>query len=98
MAAVRKLVHELVVYRIPFTVGNRELRQYFTQFGPVMSCKIHFNKTTGFHTDFGWVTFVNKDSVTKVLNQEHHTLDGYKITIHLNDRREKAPIRSEDDV
>ncbi|XP_073465888.1 SRA stem-loop-interacting RNA-binding protein, mitochondrial [Aquarana catesbeiana] len=97
MAAARRVVHEIFMSRIPFTAGNRELRQYFAQFGPVVRCNLQLNKKTGFHAGFGWVGFTKGDSVTSVLNQEDHIVDGYKISVQLHDRQKKEPRRSEDE-
>ncbi|XP_040189288.1 SRA stem-loop-interacting RNA-binding protein, mitochondrial [Rana temporaria] len=97
MAAVKRVLHEIYMSRIPFTAGSRELRQHFGQFGPVVRCTVQLNRKTGFHAGFGWVGFAKEDSVVRVLNQEDHIVEGYKIDVQLHDRQKKRPRRSEED-
>ncbi|XP_068110570.1 SRA stem-loop-interacting RNA-binding protein, mitochondrial [Hyperolius riggenbachi] len=72
---------EIFVRRLPFTVGSRELREYFSQFGRVMRCDIALDRKTGIQRSYGWVSFGNKVSAQKVLEQEDHILEGYKLEI-----------------
>ncbi|XP_072285190.1 SRA stem-loop-interacting RNA-binding protein, mitochondrial [Pyxicephalus adspersus] len=87
MAAAGKSLCEIFVHRIPFTVGTRELREYFSQFGRVVRCDIHLNKATGFHKGFGWVAYANESTTRSVLQMNDHTLDGYKIQIQQQEQK-----------
>ncbi|ETE69668.1 hypothetical protein L345_04527, partial [Ophiophagus hannah] len=48
-----------------------ELREYFTQFGPVKKCILPFNTETGFHKGFGWIGFATEESRNNALLKDH---------------------------
>ncbi|CEP21442.1 unnamed protein product [Cyberlindnera jadinii] len=54
------------------------LKEYFSQFGEVVDHTIMREPSTGRSRGFGFLTFANKESVNKVLRQEH-VLDGKVI-------------------
>jgi len=55
------------------------LRDFFSKFGEVNECMVMRDPATKRARGFGFITFVDPNSVEKVLAIEHHELDGKKI-------------------
>ena len=54
------------------------LRDYFGKFGEVCECMVMRDPTTKRARGFGFITFVDPNSVEKVLVNNDHELDGKK--------------------
>ncbi|XP_053553336.1 SRA stem-loop-interacting RNA-binding protein, mitochondrial [Bombina bombina] len=87
MAAQVKKVFELFVSRIPWTVANKEVKEYFTQFGTVKKCLLPFDKETGFHRGYCWVTFAAEEGLLNALQKDTHLLEGGKLQVQQNRRQ-----------
>lgn len=67
----------LFVGGLPHTIDDESFEQYFQQFGPIENITIMKNKKTGKARGFGFVTFVNQESVDYVLqNVDQHKIHG----------------------
>ncbi|XP_026164779.2 SRA stem-loop-interacting RNA-binding protein, mitochondrial [Mastacembelus armatus] len=86
MAAPSKKVFELFVSKIPWTVGSREMKEYFGQFGQVKKCLLPFDKETGFHKGFCWVGFIAEEGLNNALQKDPHIVEGVKVQIQRNRR------------
>ncbi|XP_054894532.1 SRA stem-loop-interacting RNA-binding protein, mitochondrial [Poeciliopsis prolifica] len=86
MAASAKKVLEVFVSKIPWTVASREVREYFGQFGAVKKCILPFDKDTGFHKGFCWVSFSTEEGMNNVLQKDPHILEGAKLLVQRNRR------------
>ncbi|XP_059208511.1 SRA stem-loop-interacting RNA-binding protein, mitochondrial [Centropristis striata] len=84
MATRGRRACELFVSKIPWTIANKELKEYFMQFGPVQRAFLSFNQDTGFHKGYGWVGFKTEEGMNKALKNESHILDGEKIYVQTN--------------
>lgn len=71
----------LYVTNIPWTVGKRDLSDYFTKFGPVSSCDVIFNTENGFSRGFGFVTFRFSYSYKQALETKLQMLEGNLLEI-----------------
>lgn len=60
-------------------ISPEGLKEYFGTFGEVASCTVMRDPATGQSRGFGFLTMVDPENVTKVLNQADHHLDGKKI-------------------
>ncbi|XP_077179462.1 SRA stem-loop-interacting RNA-binding protein, mitochondrial [Paroedura picta] len=81
-------VFELFVLRVPWTASANEVRQYFSQFGTVRKCTLPFDKETGFHKGLSWVGFTKDEDLRNALQKENHILEGVKLEIKLQRRKD----------
>lgn len=81
-SAGKQLIQKFFVSNIPWTVGHRDLRTYFKEFGRVLSANVVFDKKTGCSKGYGFVVFKNKDAVANIENKKDHKLDGSYLTIN----------------
>ncbi|EFN77514.1 SRA stem-loop-interacting RNA-binding protein, mitochondrial, partial [Harpegnathos saltator] len=69
----------LQINNIPWTVGRQQLALYFSQFGYVYNAAVIFNKHTGFHEGYGFIT-VKKENLNNILQQKH-ILEGNELSV-----------------
>lgn len=81
--AAYKDVNSLTLYvnNLPWTVSNRELQNYFSQFGPVTRASVIFDEQTGLSRGYGYVHFTYSKSYVKALQTELHSLEGKRLEI-----------------
>lgn len=77
----RQAVSKLFVGNIPWTIGSRELRKYFSEFGHVASAIVVFDRNTGVSRGYGFVLFSNPKDIVAVKNHTNHTLEGSVLSI-----------------
>lgn len=66
---------------MPWTVGHKELRQHFEQFGRVSMANVIFNKATGLSKAFGFVQFSNKDGFEAAMLKPNQVLEGNTLLV-----------------
>lgn len=71
----------LYVGNLPWTVGHRQLREYFAQFGPVQNARVVFDRSTGLSKGYGFIEFVSSSAAADVTNKQVHTLEGLNLTV-----------------
>ncbi|RCH83221.1 hypothetical protein CU098_002559, partial [Rhizopus stolonifer] len=59
--------------------SDESLRNYFSQFGPVVECIVMRDPLTQRSRGFGFLTMKENADVDKIVSQEHHYLDGKRI-------------------
>ncbi|XP_023684601.1 SRA stem-loop-interacting RNA-binding protein, mitochondrial [Paramormyrops kingsleyae] len=91
MAAPAKKVFELFVNKVPWTVANKEMREYFGQFGQIKRCLLPFDKDTGFHKGFCWVSFTSEEGLFNALQKDPHIIEETKLQVGRN--RQSVPRR-----
>lgn len=72
----------LKVSNIPWTVSRHELALYFSRFGYVHKASVAFDGQSGINQGYGHVTFVKKENVDSVLDQQHF-LEGNSLIVSL---------------
>lgn len=72
---------KLFVGNLPWSVGHQELRQYFREFGRVISANVVFDKKTGCSKGYGFVIFSNKSALTTLEAKSKLTLEGQSLNI-----------------
>ncbi|KAH7644302.1 heteroous nuclear ribonucleoprotein 27c isoform x1 [Dermatophagoides farinae] len=86
---------KIFVGGLSWETNEDKLRDYFTEFGDVTECLIMKNPETGKSRGFGFVTFMDPNSVRKVLNVQNHQLDGRTIDPKECNLRTAAKSRKE---
>lgn len=71
----------LFVNNLPWTVSQRELKEYFSKFGPVAKADVIFDERTGLSRGFGYVSFSVSNSYVKALQTKYHLLEGKQLEI-----------------
>jgi len=79
-------ITRLFIGNLPWTVGTRELRNYFSEFGRIANATVVFDRNTGISKSYGFVTYYGSDAFEKVTHQKNHTLDGWNILVTLSNK------------
>lgn len=74
-------LYKLYVGNIPWTISNKELKLYFSQFGFVSNAMVIFDKKTGLSRNYGFVTFANREAYEKATNCTDHHLEGNNLKV-----------------
>lgn len=75
---------QLYVGNLPWTVGHRELRKHFSQFGFVSKATVVFDKSTGMSKGFGFVQYGNNNCYDSAVRKPTHILEGKILDVQLN--------------
>ena len=67
------------------------MKEYFSQFGPVVEAMVMRDPATKHSRGFGFVTFAQPESVEKVSQAGVHSLDGKKIDPKVAFPKESTP-------
>lgn len=84
MASTRA-AQKLFVSNLPWTVSNRELRGYFSEFGKVFTANVIFDKRTGVSKRYGFVT-IDKNALPNIEKRTKHTLENNNLIIQRNEQ------------
>jgi RNA recognition motif-containing protein len=80
---------KIFVGGVPSSVGPEELANFFQSYGLVEEAFIIYDRYSGRHRGFGFVTFADSSSVDKVLADEDLELDGRKVDCKIAIPREQ---------
>jgi RNA-binding protein Musashi len=56
-----------------------KFKEYFSQYGAIVDCNLMFDRETGMHRGFGFVTYEDPSSVSTALSQGHEW-DGQQVS------------------
>jgi len=79
---------KVFVAGIADTVSEDELKEHFSQYGPITECYIQKDRTTGESRGFGFVSYENPDDVDKVLQKPSQKI-GEKCVVDIKVARPK---------
>lgn len=82
-AASRSL--KIFVGNIPWTVGHRELRNYFGQFGKISWAQVIFDRRTGVSKGYGFVAFQKRTALENLDKKQKHVLEQSPIFYQQSD-------------
>lgn len=71
----------LYVGNLPWTVSKRELQNYFSKFGPILSGDVVFNDKTGLSRGYGYISYIYVHSYVKALQTKNHMLEGKLLEV-----------------
>lgn len=74
-------IHKLFVGNLPWTVGNRELRHHFSQYGYVVMANVIFDKTKGLSRRYGFVQFGYRGAAEAALSNPSQQLEGNTLVV-----------------
>lgn len=80
-AKIAQHTQKLFVRNLPWTVGSKQLKEYFSAFGHVNSATVVFDKNTGTSRGYGFVNFGSREGHEAVSKQKIHSMDGRVIGI-----------------
>ncbi|CAI5450860.1 unnamed protein product [Caenorhabditis angaria] len=66
---------------VKWVTGKPQLEHYFKRYGNIQSVNMFYDSETGLHRGFASITFENKDSATKAIEQRPHVIDGDRIDV-----------------
>lgn len=72
---------KLFIANVPWTVGNRELKLFFSKYGHVSTASIVYDKNCGMSRGFGFVMFSNRNGYNAAVNQTVHALEGRVLIV-----------------
>lgn len=81
MASTGRTFQKIFIGNLPWTVGHSELRNYFKEFGRVISANVVFDKNSGCSKGYGFVVMNNKTALSNVEKKSKHVLEGSVIQI-----------------
>ncbi|XP_067005343.2 SRA stem-loop-interacting RNA-binding protein, mitochondrial-like [Anabrus simplex] len=76
-----RAIHKLFVGNLPWTVGHRELKTYFSEFGHVVTASVVFDRNTGISRGYGFVIFSIQGGYENATNRQNHSLEGNTLSI-----------------
>jgi RNA recognition motif-containing protein len=76
-----KAVQKLFVGNLPWTIGHKELKLYFSKFGHLNSANVIFDRQTGISRGYGFIVFSTKDGYLNATNKQYHNLEGRVISV-----------------
>lgn len=79
--AFRSVAQKLFVGNLPWTVGNTELKMYFSKFGHVSTASVVYDKNCGLSKGYGFVTYSTRDGFNSAANKQHHDLEGRQLQV-----------------
>ncbi|XP_019196236.1 PREDICTED: heterogeneous nuclear ribonucleoprotein 1-like [Ipomoea nil] len=83
---------KLFVGGIAWETSEESFSRYFSKYGEIVDSVIMMDKVSGRPRGFGFVTFVDAEVASKVL-QEEHVIDGRVVEVKRTVPREDMPLR-----
>lgn len=65
----------LIVNYLPQSIKEQDFNMLFSKIGPLKSCKLMFDRQTGYSFGYGFVEYINDEDAKKAID----TLNGYQI-------------------
>lgn len=81
MAASGRAISKFFVGNIHWTIGHRELRDYFREFGRVVAANVVFDKKTGVSKGYGFVVFNQANVAENIENKQRLVLEGHTLNV-----------------
>lgn len=77
---VFKQIQKMFVGNLPWTIGNNELKMYFSKYGHISSANVIFDKNNGMSKGYGFVTFSTHEGLN-MAQKPNHILEGRVLKI-----------------
>mmetsp|Transcript_2106 Transcript_2106/g.5170 ORF Transcript_2106/g.5170 Transcript_2106/m.5170 type:complete len:781 (+) Transcript_2106:48-2390(+) len=83
--------NKIFVGGLHYDTREESFRQYFSQFGKVMSAEVMFNRDTGKARGFGFIVFELEQGAIKTAAVKQHFIDGKEVEVKRAIPRSKLP-------
>lgn len=70
---------KLFVGGLSWETTEKELRDYFSKYGPIDSINVKTDPTTGRSRGFAFLVFNNAETIDKIIAVQEHTINGKKV-------------------
>lgn len=78
----RVALQKFFVGNLHWTIGPRQLRECFGEFGRIVSANVIFDKKTGFSKGYGFIVFNTKDNIQQhIENRPRLSIEGQRLTV-----------------
>ncbi|CAD6199543.1 unnamed protein product [Caenorhabditis auriculariae] len=66
---------------VKWITGKSQLEHYFKRYGQIQSVNMFYDSRTGLHRGFASITFEEKESASKAIEQRPHVIDGDRVDV-----------------
>lgn len=80
MSAIRG-IQKLFIGNLPWTIGNKELKLYFSKFGHIQQSTVVFDRKLGVSKGYGFITFSTREGYNSAANKQAHHLEGKNLNV-----------------
>lgn len=80
-AANTRRIFKLFAGNLPWTMGSKELKLYFSKFGHVAHATVVYDHKVGMSQGYGFVVFSNAHGYNSALNLSEHVTEGRVIKV-----------------
>ena len=85
---------KLYVGNLPYTTGEQDLQDLFSQYGQVDSVSVMRDMATGRARGFGFVEMSNADAARAIQNLNGHQMDGRALKVNEAQPKTDRPRRA----
>ncbi len=79
--------YQIYVGNLPYRIHEQELRDHFSQFGPIDQVRIVKNRQTRKSMGFGFITFSNAKAANSALTADGHDVQGRTLVVRIAKQR-----------
>jgi len=76
-----KSTKKIFVGGLAHSSTDADFRKYFEQFGAITEAQVMMERDSGRHRGFGFVTFESESSVDRLMESDHHEINGKQVEI-----------------
>lgn len=79
--------YQIYVGNLPYRIHEQELRDHFSQFGPIEQVRIVKNRQTRKSMGFGFITFSNAKAANSALSADGQDVQGRSLVVRIAKQR-----------
>lgn len=74
-------LYRIIVQELPWTASAADLKQYFSQFGPIVRATVIFDEKLGLSKRHGYVDFAMKEAKESALFKNRHEMENKSFRV-----------------